>query len=303
MADLVLKINQTFEQDGTDTGVTVTYLVEANQICTGEQLLAEFTPKKGSRYSTASRMIAGQRTARRNPDNPLLWTVTVPYKLYSVSVSINSSKRLISGPDFGTVPYQVAAVNGYFIDASGNEASSRTPIETSAGNPFDTPPMIEVRNITFNFVQLEKSSFDPIKAQAYIGTLNKTAVTVAGVSMSAGEGLLKDMKPTVTPDGDYQTYYEFEYAKMKAFNISLLDQDFKFLRDYSGTKKPDEILLSDINSEITAGSKDDKPVSDPVKLDGSGGILTDGGSPVYRTWRVLPKADWNAGLNLIKRGR
>lgn len=283
--------------DGTDTDVTVTYLAKASRAVTPEQVLDDNkVPGMGKRRSSSSQLVVVNRTCSLVDGRDDLYTVVIIYALRTIGSSTAARRRLLSyEPD--TVVYQIVPTKGTLI--VGTTETESQPVETSAGNPFDPPPLVEVRNRVIRFSQIENNSFDEQTAIAFEGSYNKDAITVCGNDIGAKKGIIRKLRPSLQQDGSFVGHYEMEIEDEKPLVKEYLDQDYRY-KNASGNQV--EIRMSDINSEYATGgtlASKDAVVKDPVKLDGSGGILTVGGTPVYRKYRFAKVKDWNTGLDLV----
>lgn len=292
-------------QEGDDGSMSVRWRVVTDGTETTEDVLnSSLIPQPGERYAigTGSKLtvLPSRNASVEDPDERTQWIVTIPYGLRDTNASssiIKGDAHRLQGYSTATRSYDVVAEEGYL-----GAATTKTPVQNSATDPFDPPPMMSLRNQVMTFTQSEGASFDPDRALDHENTINSADIKVAGRLIAAGKGLMVRIQPRLDQDGTYSCQYEIEIAKARGFAQRLLDQGYRYL---SGGR-PREIKMSDINSTDYGASgalvADNKPVSDPVKLDGSGGILGtgSGANPVYREYRFVEYADWNSVLDLVR---
>lgn len=299
----ILSVRKTAATEGDDNSLTVRYKVRTTGTETVVSILASSdVPQKGERLSSGSPLVClRRRVACQSDTDDDLWELEVEYGSRDDlpgGGTVTGDAARIEGLSFSPRYYDRVAEEGYLADAT-----TMTTIMNSAGDPFDPPVMMQVANVVMHLSQREVAGYSPSLALTYLHSINSVAVTVAGFAIPAKKGMIVRCDPQMQTDRTYVTSYDIELATAVPFATRLLDQGYRYL---DGNGKPREIRLSDINTEYASGNSladQDKFVSDPVKLDGSGGVLTSDGTPAYREYRINEMKNWNTGLNLAKRSK
>lgn len=297
---MIISASQTGANDGSEKAVSVVYLVETDGTDSAHDVLnSALIPQKGARLKTGSWLVCLSRNARAvDRDSRKHWEVTVEYGLRDAQPTARKaegdSERLQS-LQFGSRDYDTEAREAYFEDET-----ELSHVANSAGDSPDPPVMMTVSNDVIMFTQNEEEGFDPEAAINFRHTINKTTIRVCGVKIQAGRGLMSRIDSRLQPDGTYRTDYEIELATAKPFRVRFPDEGFRHLAE---TGYPVETRMSDLNSDYATGGDledQDKPVSDPVRLNGKGGLLENGGVTVFREYRLYEQKDWSKGLNLVE---
>lgn len=195
---------------------------------------------------------------------------------------------------FGFAAYRVTRDYAYGEDDEGNPDTQGNPtavIENSAGDPFDPPVMEEEVNMLIIITtNVEGACFYPDRYTDYKNTLNKYSTRVAGVSIAAFEGKMRDIKmePQQTViAGIINPYWEvtFEIEVDRATHKrQILDQGYRHI--VGG--EPKVIMAADI-ATLGEGDKNG-PVQTPVKLK-DGVISLDEAS--FLTFQTQFARSWN----------
>lgn len=310
----IISIEQKYGQEGGDTSATLEYIVITDSVMNVNDLLEDtLMPEKGKRLSIGSSLVVVERSATRKEENPLVWDLTIQYGIKKSSVDTGDNSRLIAGPEYDTVIYQVVAEEGYFQGNSEDEGSNTdlVPILNSAGDKFSDPPMMEVRNLLIRWTQTERRTFDPVKVVQNINTIyfvtgqtddEKKTISVLSYPLGNWEGFMRSIKPIRQADETYVCSYELEINTGKDFIIALQDMGFRYKNDAGDFV---DIMNRDINpADYNTGgdrASEDAKVSDPQFLLPTGKIATDIDDSEKRLYRVYNFADWNTTLDLIKR--
>jgi len=298
----VTSATKTNNLSGGDDEIRETWLVIAGATDSVPTILASaLIPAVGAGHTDDS----GYRVVRPRTLKPSVgdqkqgyWDAEITWQKRSGGTQSSVSKtttRLLS-LSYGTAPYQVVAEQGYLWDGAAWGASM-VPVRNSASDPFDPPPMVPVYNTIIRFRQTEAAGFNANDAVDLIGTINSTALTVCGMTIAAEYGVLRDISPEYIGDDGWESTYAIEVRRQYPLCPELLDQGYNYL---VATKKR-EIRYSDISADYESdGDKadKDKPVSDPVPLDGSGGLLG-AGATVYRKYRFGELVAWADTLSLV----
>lgn len=228
-------------------------------------------------YSTSTNKDLGafvqSLDAQEENEDGLSWLVTAQYGPYDASMF---------GADPVAWPIKVVFTGQMreqiiYYDQAGDA------IVNSAGEGYDDPITIDDPRYTMTITRNELcSTFDLSLASDFGGTTNLNAWNGFGAK-KCKMGIITTGDPTL--DSNNQVYfYVVTYPveiNRDGWARKLLDRGFNALS--GGVLSP--ILIK--------GQKPD----DPPLLDGTGGVLAPGGTPVFREHEVVPSTDW-AGLNL-----
>ena len=167
------------------------------------------------------------------------------------------------------------------------------PIQNSAGEPFDPPVTREVYDLVLRYRD-NISAFDPIIAESYIGAINSDAVLgyAAGsvkCTKYTGSEARAAVNASYLPTGKYYVRnLEFVF-RSDSWQRQILDEGFRIATGTDGDGNTTYKIMQD---------EDGKPLSLPVKLDGSGDKLAAAASPVFNTFD-LEKTAVFYGLGVI----
>ncbi len=230
---------------------------------------------------------------RGDPGNPLEWIVTVSYAWYSVN-------EVGGGPEANPLLMPIDVSWGFKdydhvveMDIDGK------PVLNSAKDPYDPPLVIQVPNQLMTVVRNE-AYYNVGAAYAYRNSINQDSFAGQSPHFAKCFGITPKNLFHPTVGWYYQVTYEFEFmnprnsADGKGFVKSLLDRGLRKL-DFN-TGKPVHIYL---NSQ---------PITQPMLLDGSGGVLPVNGAPNYIDFKVFPElpfSDFNfdvAAINGLRVG-
>lgn len=291
-------------QEGTDSGITVKYKVVTDgtedplTILTSTEI-----PARGARFSAGSVLTCLNRSvavAQSDGTDKDIWIATIEYGSRDTggggsSVTLGADSGRIQDLFFTAKPYDLVAEEGYLDDAT-----TKTSVTNSAGDPPDPPLMVSVSNVVMHLVQREKGTFDPQHAVVQTQKINELEVVIAGYTIGAKRALLLNVEPRLQADGFFVTTYQIEISVVVRFTRRMLDQGFRHVVD--GQLK--EIRLSDINPDVYGfgqpEAKNDKFVSDPVKLNGDGGVSPYEETEAWREYRLNEFSDWNTVLDLVR---
>jgi hypothetical protein len=195
---------------------------------------------------------------------------------------------------YGTVVYNQVLENAY--DEADPKSNPTIPVLNSVGDSFDPPLQYNQYNSLLKF-SYNKRHFNLFDVKVYQGTLNEIKLTVLGYELDSGEGLITNLNANKIDvkdeDGDFQySYYqinvEIELASY-SWEKKILDAGFYYLD--GETRK--EIKLS---TDGTLGDSGEA-VTEPMKLDGAGGILAADAEPHYLSFNKYAFINWK-GLGL-----
>ena len=217
---------------------------------------------------------------QRDTDDPLSWFIDVDYSdLPGLSVSSGDPERPWLNPP-------TIAVDNSSIYVAFTKDAMGVAVLSSAGSPMDCTTQLPIKIIT---VTRSVQAHNPAVASAAEGTINANAVTICGYA--AADYCAKLVKwvgiPNYTPKAKTKYYVETIVFHViigqvgtykKTWRREILDQDVYYLN--GGVKARIQIKGQDACT--------------PQLLDGNGGILAIGGTPVYHTYYefVTGEANW-----------
>lgn len=216
-------------------------------------------------------------------DNPYIWEVTVKYS--SVLDNGEQDENPLNQPaviEYSSAPYQRVAW----------KTIDNVSVTNSAGMFYDPPVMMDdsrpVIRITKN-----KASFDASLAMAYQDAINTDsflgiAPYCCKVASFGGRKQFKAVNNVQIP------YWEVTlevHCNFDTWWLQVLDQGYF---EYAGTA---DVNGKPVLREIRY-SNNGNPVNGPTLLNGSGVRLADGGTPVFRTFRVYRELSF-ASLGML----
>ena len=152
------------------------------------------------------------------------------------------------------------------------------PVQNSAGDAFD-PPVERDLHIQVLKVTANMGSFDPVLAYDYLGRVNDGPY----LGFAARRVLLAVYRADRAYESGFlfwKVYHEFHFHPVD-WDLRVLDQGYRKLPRVNGKLQT-----------ITDGKG--KDVAKPQMLDGFGGVLPEGGEPVFLTYRIYRSADFAA---------
>lgn len=211
-------------------------------------------------------------------DDPNNWIATVSYSPLPAGQSATTNpldeKPVIT---WGFSDYDLVADKDYL----------GALVKNSAGDAFD-PPLTE----TFSFLTLNITrnvsavGYNPLNARDYKNSVNSANVTVAGITITALDGLLKDysMEP--------KTVNGVNFIQEK-IGILISDREGRWAR-----KVLDAGLYQLVDGKRTRIQDDNgQDVVSPVKLNGAGAKAANAAAPTWLTFTLKKQRAWS-GLNL-----
>ena len=212
--------------------------------------IAAGVPDRFDLYPGQTWLFADQRHAERT--GPLRCRVTITYT--SVEDPLNADPE-----------YSWSSVSS---QEPRDRDNSDDPIENSSGEPIDPPVTDDTYDLVLSYRD-NISAFAPIVAEGFVGSVN----TDTFLGFIAGK--VKCTKYTGTPT-------------MGTIAYVVRDMEFVFRNDTWTRKFLDE-GFRDIDDNAFLDDNG-KPMSLPVKLDGSGSKLATGGTPVFNTFDLKKTA-------------
>lgn len=170
------------------------------------------------------------------------------------------------------------------ISVVADKDNSGAAIVNSAGDPFD-PPLMDEKIIPELTLTRNVQTFDPDDMDEYKGAVNSSSNTIVGKTCAARTALIADYGATRARANGVSYWVETLRIQINSdtWDRSPQDKGFNYLTGSPQTKKPIKL--------------DGATASEPQFLDGSGGILSLGGTVLYRNYRVKKEKSFTA-LNL-----
>lgn len=231
-------------------------------------------PTIGTTFSGGSSTFLGSFVdtleAEEESEDGLSWKVSVSYSPYDAN----------QFPEDPTTWKTIVQFSGQKYERPISQDEDGTWILNSAGQPFGDPPGVDDTRPLLTFTRNELvSTYDDDLAATYRDTINNAtwngydAYTVKCDSITTSDPQFDAIAQVYY----YTVTYTFAINKRETWRLQVLDQGFEKLD--SGVWKP--IL------------KNGQPPSEPALLDGSGGELAVGGTPVFLTFKGYKEVDFS----------
>jgi hypothetical protein len=291
-------ISETGTED--ETGITYTHVWQIKTTA-GERvpaiLAAGVLPKMYATY--AGSVLRARPVVPTGKQADGYYESTLVYQPRTGSSAESSEDKPWKQPavlDWGTLtiekPFDLAYDTG---DAQGDPS---LPVVNATRDPYD-PPALTLENDMIINIEKNYRVFDVNWKSLYQDTINSEAMTIAGIAVGAGQGLLLDVHPRLYYTGDGDAYYAvgFEiHASVTGHSQFILEQGFyKYAGGVNTTKKA--IMLSDIDSEVTVDTDADKQVTEPQLLKANGDLLGPTADAITTEYQEKFQRSWTP-LNL-----
>lgn len=281
----VNKIRQSAEYVGNGTRVTELYRVEFDAVPSDvrDALDASFggttVPSEGDTYQGDTYL----RCKRVGPANEadgsrLVYEVPVEYSTPTGSGVLITDDPLNRPPEI-TWSFDV-------VERAVEKDRDDNDIVNSAGDPFDPPITDEEYRLTCT-IERNVSFFDPATAYNLINTVNDAGVTIAGVSVSAGQALLKDYSATAVYDSTTDYIREHIVVQFAATHAREVPNIGWYYIDASDSSK---------RKHVTDGEGRDDTRPHYIKTTSTAGD-DNGQTATYLTFNIKAEANWGI-LNL-----
>lgn len=146
------------------------------------------------------------------------------------------------------------------------------PIVNSAGDRF-AEAIEEERAFPRVTIERNESEFDAAIAQDYKDSVNSDSLDIAGLSVSPWQATLKDLTGRYRQQDDsvyYRVRYVIEFKPGDGWVQNPLDQGY---RAYDGAGNKGRVVEATESDAYKVGLQNGTAVDEPVRLDGTGGIL------------------------------
>lgn len=217
------------------------------------------------------------------------------HDIYDVVVHYDSEMQTTTDDPL-YAPAQVRWGFGVGTEVVEYDALTGNQITSSAGELLVPPMEKEFYTLSCSISRNESNVyFNPVYIERIVGCVNTDYCTIAGLSVAPGECLFKNGRAerrTHKTTGLYywNTSYEFEFRALNAWDLG------GFYRDVldHGT------YYLDADGNIQPFKEGGELASRPHNLDGFGGPLGSGLSPVFLTYAVYPGASFGSlGLGFV----
>jgi len=240
-------------------------------------------------------------------DDRLKWVITCNYKQREYGSTtwpggVTDPVELPPKIYFGFVSYQAVMDKAYWygvgvatVPNAGQIATIKTNrgkpqeiVVNSAGDRFDPPLMDDYSNHLITIVRNEKATtgFDPNNIALFKDTVNSVEETIAGISIAAFKGRMRDIKTSKMWDGsnDNEEYFEVTYE------IEVSDIEwFRRVVDAGFTTSTSRLYGTHTPILDSFG----QPVLEPALLDGAGAKLA-AGSAVWLKYLSKFPTPWGS---------
>jgi hypothetical protein len=242
-------------------------------------------PFIGDAYPTDATVYCREITIKRDGKRPTRWIVTCEYSSGEAPTEQNPLDR---PPTWNFEP-------GLEREAARNDLDGEL-LGSSAGEPFDPPVEID-RPTQIARIQRNVANHDPDDAATYIGALN-TVEWIPTTITTGTEGTFTPAARTCkctrfTGEEVYEGEYHFWRESLEfhrrlegEYPQEFLDQGTYGVDIYgTGTAELERYQFLD--------PKTGRPVTSPVLMDGQGGQLPQGDTPVFLAFRLYREKDFN----------
>ena len=189
-------------------------------------------------------------------ENPLNrpWKLSWSSQAYSHAALVGLKRQTFTAGGSTVAPAPSSAVSG--------------PVVNSAGDKFDPP--VEIESSNWQITAKKNVATVPTWLMDYRDSLNDAAITIAGVNFTARELRINSMSIGEYSFENEIGYYPFEVQiaqKAEGWTHDLLDQGTHEITtiNVGGTSTQERLRIVDGRGQH---------VTDQVRLDGSGGVLT-----------------------------
>jgi len=280
VVDIVETKPTTATQDGSATTATRSFIVQTD--AGGDNaldgLFAIGIPRIGSLHPDNAILICSNKGT--NQLGPFTWEVICNYSSgVEIGKFIDDPRQ--RKPDVAWTFFQTEEV----VQADNNE----TPIANSAGDFFLDPITRQVSNLEVTIQRNENiTSYNPSKALEFMGSVNSSSTTIAGLSAGKHEAKLENYS-AVQMRLNGIDYWRVTYRvrfNLDTWEKQILDAGFNKL-DPGGKG----VKILDANGQ---------PVNQPGLLDGAGDVLADGADAEFLIFEVYPEKEFSElGLNNV----
>ena len=203
-------------------------------------------------------------------------------KLYEVTVTYKSPVRGEYAQDPVNEPAEIR-YGGRAETRIATKTTSGAAVLNSARDPFAPPYEYSVHPLTIMIGRAQATAV-PATIRSYRDSVNSAAITVAGFSLAARQGLMTGWDASSFVAAGFGTRWRHEYTIEVAdgtWDVELLDHGLYYF-DTANVKRRFKI--------------EGEPTEEPQRLDGSGGPLAEGAAAsasVYWIFRIRTETNWS----------
>lgn len=241
-------------------------------------------------------------------DDGLSWEVAVSYNLIPDGTEADEGEEGINPWDLDPVisfsfqpvtrvlerAYETINETDVIVDFTFQTRGTRLArVTNSAEQPFDPPAIFEEYRLMISIQRnIEDSDFDQANVQKFQNTINNENITVANIDFLRLELLCRDYKATKTWTAEQIPYWQETIEVIhneETWVVQLVDQGLFTADPPSGS---DPLKLK----PILDSASPQRPVTEPVLLDGSGQRLGNDTGPIYIFCHARWEEDWGGFL-------
>lgn len=288
MATLIARLKgRTYDVTPDSRTAVRAFVVRSASITEAEPLIISAVGiAYGTPHPNNANIFAREFSAQQDEKVWWKWVVTITYNrpdLEEDSGGDINENPLDREPDISYNTESITVAARGEVDSSGTITKA---LVNSAKEPYDPPPEEELEILVINIVRWEAPNFSLDQYYDYQNAVNDNSFTFGDKTIDQGEAKIRiRIGPTETytdPDDNLIQYRQYEYT----LAVSPIGWDIEIL-DW-GT-----FYLSGGNA-ISFRDTDNQEFG---LLDGSGGKLGSGASPVYNKWENKRRVSF-AALNL-----
>lgn len=241
-------------------------------------------PAYGAAHPSDTTAFVVDKQASPDEESPDWWTVTVYYRVPSVSPTPAASPAEPPATTGGTPPtpitsqkikwkwYRKSVV--FEVDQNGDD------VRNSAGDPFDPPAQVEELYAEVT-IERTQSTFDENWMIAYRNARNKKAVTLGKLVCAVSTLKVMDIEadyPAGSGGNAWQVRITLRYDPVDEHTIFILDAGYRY-KDGATRKR--------FIDELTA-----TPSTQPRRLNGAGAALGDANANIFMDFYHGPEVDF-----------
>jgi len=278
-------------------------VIALTDLTIAEVLALSELPQQGDQLTGSDARVTRRTGAKQlGTGNKHIWDLDIIYEVNPQGDGTDPSGNATEGEVLRLVSYS-AGFNSYAYEVERSYTGSVLNVEVlnTAGEQFDPAIMDLNYNLVLRWTQKESSSFRPNISSYYMNTINSGGMTILGISIGVGKGLLRNISSVLRRTSLGSVYYETTYeveVNDKGWNPQRKNQGFKQL---VGGKLYD-IHKGDVNTDLASGTEEQQiealeKINLPATLNQAGEYTSE--EPVYLDFQTKRKTNWRSGLNLV----
>lgn len=231
-------------------------------------------PAYGDAHPDDDDLVVSNISFAQEDEHSHVWRATVTYSAGAANSGDSTDKAKYTRLHFGTV----VESRELTVDADNPQVS----VVNSAGDPFESVPQVERH---FLEIQITRNQ-DALPDMDLNGSVNSTAVTVAGVSIAAKCGRI-----SIEADRNFGKGYKYSVNIRITVNpdtwaLTVLQNGYRYYDGGSGVTDPVKFTETTADGRVVE-------CSTPQLLD-ENGYDNRGGTPVYATFAAYPSKSWTS---------